>query len=268
MTQPLTWILDGRFHERMRGCGGPSLAQAAREHGHRVVTATLDHDELMVDAPLPARDARVVVHACIGLAQRIHAQAGPHWWCQTVAPDDRFTVQAQHAWIGDLLVNTHTTPLRWDEARRLDPRHAPFFIRPDSAWKHFGGTVARADSPAWSDLLAKDLPDDLLVIVAPLRTLLGEARHLIVDGRVVGQSTYRWNNRLDIRIDTHPLQRALADLVAARPHQPDRTYMCDTALVPNDDGTPCARVMEINPFTSAGLYGINTRAIVDAFSHF
>lgn len=269
MDSTITWILDAPMHDRMRerGCGGPTLAQSAHVHGHTVLMGAIEEGALRLDGPLPGPNARVVVHGSILFAKLLHPMAGPGWFCQTVQDGrDRFSVGEQARFLGPRLLNTAMEALSWGEARLRDPRQGAFFIRPDSAWKFFGGTVARPQSRAWDDLLAKDLPDTLRVVIAPLRTIMGEARHLIVDGEVIDASTYRWDNRLDIRVDTHHDQDALAIEVARMPNQPGKAYVCDTALVATQDGGTETLVVELNPFTSAGFYGISTPRVVEAFA--
>ena len=94
-----TWILDPNFQERMRdrGCGGPSLAQAARALGHHVVlpeglVAALDTTDVRaIDA-----SEQVIVHGTIPFVQALEAHRRAPWFAQARETDDHaFDVAAQ-----------------------------------------------------------------------------------------------------------------------------------------------------------------------------
>jgi hypothetical protein len=76
----------------------------------------------------------------------------------------------------------------------------------------------------------------------------------------VTKSQYRWD-KLDIRIDTLPECDRLAEQVAEHKWQADRVYVCDIAQT--DEGP---KIIELNAFSSSGLYACDTRAIVKGVS--
>lgn len=91
---------------------------------------------------------------------------------------------------------------------------------------------------------------------------------------MIAGSEYRWDNILDVRRDTHPICDALAKKIAEADWQADSVYVCDVALIDDfiaaDWGGPpaglTAKVVELNAFSSSGLYACDTYKIVEAVS--
>jgi hypothetical protein len=100
-------------------------------------------------------------------------------------------------------------------------------------------------------------------------------RYVIVDKKVITGSEYRWDNVLDVRRDTHPLCDEMAQKVAEADWQADRVYVCDVALVETivsaaeryyTEIKQEAKIVELNAFSSSGLYACDTYKIVEAVS--
>lgn len=94
------------------------------------------------------------------------------------------------------------------------------------------------------------------------KPIKAEFRYVIVNRQVVAKSEYRWDDVLDVRIDTHPNCDVVAEQVAKAEWQADSVYVCDVALLPDDS----ARVIELNAFSSSGLYACDTLAVAKAVS--
>lgn len=141
-----------------------------------------------------------------------------------------------------------------------------FFIRPNSGFKTFAGMVVDAHDVhhqlSGSQQLTSVMPDTIC-LVAPVIELKGEFRFLVVGGKVVDGSEYRWDGKLDIRLDYDMDCFRMADRMAQHSWQPDAIYTCDVALT--DKGP---KIIELNSFSCAGLYAMNKRKVVDAVSKF
>lgn len=140
----------------------------------------------------------------------------------------------------------------------------PAFLRPESGRKPFAGLVVQPEDVAHEinsiNQLSRMAPEDL-VWVARAKEIQGEFRFVIANGRVVAGSEYRWDSVLDIRSDYPEECRAVAQRVAEHEWQVDRVYTCDVALT---EFGP--KVVELNGFSSAGLYACDLDAVVAAVS--
>lgn len=138
------------------------------------------------------------------------------------------------------------------------------FLRPDSGGKLFTGLVVNHENVDHEinsiNQLSRMQPEEL-VWTARAKEILGEFRFVIADGEVIAGSEYRWDNVLDIRSDYPEECRELAQQVAEHEWQLDRVYTCDVALTA--DGP---RIVELNGFSSAGLYACDLDAVVAGVS--
>lgn len=156
-----------------------------------------------------------------------------------------------------------------------DPWHAlraisstKMFVRPISGHKTFTGRVFDGVNDdlhleiSSNQQLSGVMPETLC-LCAPAREIQSEFRFVIADNQVVTGSEYRWDGVLDIRRDWPPECEILAQKVAELPWQPDRVYTCDVALVKNNYSV-VPRVVELNGFSSAGLYASDLDKVVEA----
>ncbi len=138
------------------------------------------------------------------------------------------------------------------------------FIRPNSGFKTFTGQVIRAEEWDYDinglDKTSSVMPETLC-FVAGSKDILGEFRFVIADGEVITGCEYRWDNKLDIRKDYPQECMDLAEKVAKHEWQVDRCYTVDVCLT--DKGP---KVVEINSFSSAGLYSCDMDIIVKKIS--
>lgn len=141
---------------------------------------------------------------------------------------------------------------------------APFFIRPNSVTKTFGGQVV---DPVGGDEVYKQIQFildtssaslDTLVFVAPIKEIKAEYRLVVVDKEIVGYSQYRRDGVLDIRRDI--MQGAL-DVAkeAINVYAPDDVFVIDIAELTNGQ----FKVIEYNSFSCAGMYACDMGSIVE-----
>lgn len=138
------------------------------------------------------------------------------------------------------------------------------FIRPDSGFKSFTGFPVKIDDLDF-EYSAKSQTENIdpyeLCLVASGKPIIGEYRIVICENEVVTGSQYRWDNRLDIRIDVHHEAWSIAEKVAKHPWQLDVCYVVDVFL--SEDGP---KIGEFNSFASAGLYNCDIDLIVQRVS--
>lgn len=290
IASPITWVIDNIINERQDyHTGFPTLAEAAREAGHRVIETKYvpfrDTRDLVSNTELNRvlftndekmrLDGAVLLH---GSHEFIRSARNtkhlkdrcPLSYCRE--DNLRFSTYAAH--YGEWMLNDHFIILPYAEVirRYSDTRH-DYFVRPNDVTKEFTGRVINHRDFAHEinslNKLERVNPESLIVLARP-RQLLGEFRFVIADGEVITGSEYRWDNRLDIRIDVDANCQALAEKVANHIWQPDRVYVCDIALEAPCGDTPFspakAKIVELNSFSCAGLYACDTTKIVKAVS--
>lgn len=241
----VAWLIDTTLQERQYECGFPSLADAAREAGHTVSEVKYvpfsDPIELTDNNP-------VVVHGCIEFNKKRRGGTPGAYFNDNVKLFSKF---APH--IGDDLLSGDYVILPYGEfvRRKMVDR----FIKPLSGLKEFTGQVA-----SWNDSLSHIHiePETLCVIASPIK-IQSEFRYIIAERKVITGSEYRWDDVLDVRMDTLPECDALAQKIAAAPWQADIVYVCDVAMTELGP-----KVIELNAFSSSGLYACDTRKIVKA----
>jgi hypothetical protein len=260
-----TFLVDEILSERSENTGFPSLGDAAEQSGYNVIRSKYIpfSSEIVIDpAPMSYADFNelscVVAHGTIQFIRQVEKKYGRVWtpgmyFNKNVKSYEQFAIH-----YGEDMLNSdyYILPLR--EIQRRGLRN--IFIKPLSGMKEFTGQVIKhAD-----DLLALSkyevLSPELLCVVAAPKQIEGEFRYVIANGKVVTGSEYRWNDTLDVRIDTHPVCDQKAAQVASSKWQPDTVYVVDIALT----GLGIAKIIELNAFSSSGLYACDTYKIVRA----
>ncbi len=145
-----------------------------------------------------------------------------------------------------------------------DEEHLKVFVRPNSGFKSFAGQFVRTDDWAYDvdgiDKLSGVMPTTMIMVNRPIE-LQGEFRFVIADRKVLTGSEYRWDGKLDVRSDFLEDCFEVAKKMAAYEWQPDIAYTCDVAQTP--DGP---KIIELNGFSSAGLYRCKIPAVVKGIS--
>lgn len=256
------FVIDNVLGERQYDCGFPTLAEAAKEQGHEVFLTkhvpftdklSMDHDFRRVNKP-------VVVHGCIQFIRNFNNTfqgicPGPYQ-NENVKSFHKFAVPLRQYLLNQdyIILPFHTI--------RTQPCYSRFFVKPLSGLKQFTGKVITPDNfeeTIQTITQYEKIDDDLLCVVSSVKDIKAEFRYVIADRKVVTGSEYRWDNVLDVRIDTLPECDKLAETIAGLDWQADYVYVCDIAMT--EDGP---KVIELNSFSSSGLYACDTRKIVKA----
>lgn len=136
------------------------------------------------------------------------------------------------------------------------------FLRPDKVTKSFTGFSVKGTELLFELNALKQLqnvqPEELIVI-ADHKEIQAEFRFVIVDGKVITGSEYRWDNVLDVRSDVDPNCLGLVEKIACHPWQPDIFYVADIALTKKGP-----KLIELNTLQCAGLYACDTVKVVEA----
>jgi hypothetical protein len=253
--------------ERSLPTGRPHLAKAAAMLGHEVFVSHFVPGSEAPQDDLPTWGDRPVVYFGPHQGIRQVLEARPGW------DPGAYVSNANHAYsgfapeLGGLMMNDGFSLVTVADLLAAAPGfYSGLFARPDNATKGFPGTVLgeRSLEPGEpTRLRAEAMSPSDLVVLAPTRRILGEARFAIVANEVVAWSTYRWSGKLDVRSDVHPACMEVALEVAGREWQADGAYACDVALVEGATGVE-ARLLELNALSSSGLYACDTLAVVRA----
>lgn len=272
----ICWLVDELLSERAYETGYSSLHDAALELGHRVYKTKYkpfsEHPFPVAEGGYPfEKGACVVTHGTVQFCKQVEQWCGRLW-----TPGMYFNANVKSfskfaAYIGGDLLNDDYNILPFGEVCRRLRQDDAVFIKPESGLKEFVGQLIYGSDPAEKTL--RELspyglidPTTLCVIANP-KDIKAEFRYVIVDKKVITGSEYRWDNVLDVRRDTHPICDAMAKKIAEADWQADTCYACDVALVADKwTGKDSAKVIELNAFSSSGLYACDTYKIVEAVS--
>ena len=260
------WLVDDLITERQYESGFPSIDIAAAELGCQVFKTKYIPFSTEPDRNIPFRKgACVITHGTIQFCKQIEKHFGPQWCPGTYFNKNvkSFGLFASH--YGELMLNNDFYLIPYSEfVRRGLKQGQSVFIKPDSGMKEFTGKVITYENfiDEINSMNQIEIVDpETLCVVAESKSIEAEFRYVIVDGKVVTGSEYRWDNVLDVRKDTLPICDKLAKHVAEMKWQPDRVYVCDIALSDNEP-----KIVELNAFSSSGLYACDTNAIAKAVS--
>lgn len=267
------WIIDDVLLERHDSVGFPTLADAGLELGHEIFrtkyipfTDSISDDLKkylnQIDKNIP-----VIAYGCIGFLKQIYKNFSFKSMCPGAyykTPELKYSYYCHQ--FGDDMLNSDFIMLPYGEIERrgssfFGPR---FFIRPDVVTKSFAGRVINFDDFAENPkaLSQYEVIDksEICVIASP-KEITCESRHLIVNKKVVTQSTYRYLDKLYIIPDVLQEMKDFAELKAKEAYNPDYVYIMDLAMTSNG-----VKIVEFNTFSCAGLYGMDTRKVIESVS--
>lgn len=260
MTRATTWVLETPVFP----ASGPPLEAAIRAAGHEVIA----WDDAWWGMGVPALpERRVVFHGSLANAARVHAELpwSPGAFCDVAAFHGTAYYEDARPWLlHEGWRATTAAALCEDPALIADGIADPqgrVFVRPDSPLKPFSGRVLAVDAITPDALDHGYYFDDLgiPVLVAPVRAVGGEWRFVVVDQVVVAGCGYEADARAGSGADVPAEVHAVAVEVAASMKPPASVYVLDLCAVEGG-----IRLLELNPFGGADLYGCDPHAIVRA----
>jgi hypothetical protein len=262
----VNWLIDEILTEREYETGFPTLVEAIIEAGHNLYRTKYIPFSTHPDTEVPFEEGTcTITYGSVQFCKQIEKYYHQFWtpgmyFNQNVKSFVRFALH-----IGADLLNDDYIILPYAEAKRRFVNQEAMFIKPESGLKEFTGQVVNYKEDFDKLVPYGEIDDTTLCVCASAKDIKAEFRYVICEGAVVTGSEYRWDDVLDVRADTHPLCDEMARKVAEADWQADKVYVCDVALV-EDNGTSCAKVIELNAFSSSGLYACDTRKIVKAVS--
>lgn len=254
------WVVDELLQERQYDCGFPKLADALRDIGCQVYQTKYVSFSTNADPDIPFGDEScVVTHGSIQFVRQIAGEY-PSWCPGSYFNKNVKSFSKFAAHLGGLLLNDDFYCIPYAEfLRRGVKKGEAFFIKPDSGMKEFTGKVINYDNfdhETNSMYQIERVDPESMIVVASPKLIQSEFRYVICNRKIIAKSEYRWDDVLDVRIDTLPECDAMAETVAKLEWQADQVYVCDVAMT--DIGP---RVIELNAFSSSGLYACDTNAI-------
>lgn len=259
----LTWVLETDVFRENYG-----LPTAARAAGHRVVKW---NDDWWDASRWPKLDQeRVIFHGSLGNASRIAAELPwqPGAFCDTA----RFHCSAYYPSATQWLLNrkwslTTVAELVNDPLPTLESIDAVerFFVRPDSPLKPFAGRVVDRDALSLEALDHGFYYDDLAlpIVVAPVTSVDGEWRYVVVAGEIVAGSAYQADGRVALPDDPKGEPWRYAASVASSLPAPEALYVLDICESGGE-----LRLLELNPFSGADLYACDAAAVAEHIARF
>ncbi|HBX79666.1 MAG: ATP-grasp domain-containing protein [Propionibacteriaceae bacterium] len=252
-----TWVLE---HDVFSD-GDEALSAAVQSAGARVLAWK---DDWWITGRWPKLlGERVVFHGSLANADRIARELpwSPGAFCST----SRFECSAWWPSLAARLVSP-TRVITTVAALVSDGPPPEFgdrvFVRPDSPLKPFSGRVLGRGDITLASLDHGYYYDDeaLPIVVTPAVTIGSEWRFVVVADRVVAGSAYTADGRSagSAVSTTSPAWRYAAEVVA-EVIPPDPVFIVDVCEVGGE-----VRVLEMNPFSGADLYGCDRQAVVDA----
>ena len=136
------------------------------------------------------------------------------------------------------------------------------FVRPDSGEKPFqAGLVDLQDFDVFMSY-GKDHPHQLVVVSTP-KNIRGEWRFVVTsDQDIISCSTYRYQGKITRCASAPPEATKLVKEMLKVPYYPDRVFVMD--VCEDNDGNYW--LLELNSFSSAGLYACDMSEIVKKVS--
>ena len=254
------WLCQDTMVERQADTGRTTMVDAARAAGCPSVYLSIDAARAAGRAPAWSYAEHIVVtwgtRAFTDALAPVLRPEGV--FCSREAQE--YALYAPH--LRDVMLNPNFAILTWAEVVAQCAYDIEFFVKPAVHSKRFTGMVLNPGNREAKLADCTHVDPTTPCIVAPVRHQIGgEFRYVIVDGRVIDGSCYRWAGKLDVRSDTLPVADELARHVAALPWRPEDVFVCDVAVT---EDCQQAFVIELNPFASSGLYACDLGAIAHA----
>jgi len=252
------WLMQNLMLER--GPQPVTLAVAAGELGHEVFIV----DKNNLDTVSYKEGDCVITYGTVEFVKQVQRKF-PRWWTPGAfmrLENLRFSAFA--AYHGANLLNDDFVILPFSEVVRRRPQAwgNAIFMRPDGSTKSFTGFVVSEDDFDFEINSLRQTchvhPNEMVVVATP-KIIHKEFRFVVANGAVVAGSSYSWDKSVLPKGDWDPDCFMLAHEIAKHHWQADTVYTCDVAMT---DLGP--RLVELNSFSSAGLYACNLYHVVDA----
>jgi ATP-grasp domain-containing protein len=257
-----SWVIEKNvYHDN-----DSRLADAARSAGHTVVVW---NDDWWLTSGWPdLSSGPAVFHGSLENAARIARELSwkPGAYCDVDAFECTSWYQAASQWlINDkwIAVEAQRFVEHPTEILNKIEGEGDFFVRPNSPLKPFSGRVLNVSSLSMKALDYGFYFDDpnTLVIVSPVRVIGSEWRFVVVKDKVVAGSSYEAETRSEVPVEPSDSVWEYARGVAHGLRAPEDVWVMDVCAT--EEGF---RLVELNPFSGADLYGCDRNAIVSGIA--
>lgn len=258
----MTWLIEPQAFSNAYSAFGEAIVRL----GHRCI----EWDDGWWDSGrLPKlTDSPVLFHGSLGNAQRVAAELDwqPGAFCNAAGFYGSAWYPRAEPWLLHekwLLTTVETLVAAPQDCAGHLATDDQVFVRPDSPLKPFSGRICQLSSLTLEALDFGFYYDDptIPVIVAPVREVGDEWRFVVVDGEVVASSAYDAATRSGKSGSDSPSH--LAAEIARQLEAPEPVYVLDLCETPEGP-----RLIELNPFSGADLYGCDPEAVVTAVAEF
>lgn len=262
----VNWLVDTLILESRNSCG--DLLSAIKKSGHNLYTTWFNPLKDVQDyGPTEFLNSPTILYGTIGYANRCKRPLfpGAYGFGTNVDCDTYYTtIPNEHLLNEDYYIFPfYYIQNRTNNIFKLFDGNS-FFIRPVKGKKAFTGQVLSKHNYKIElnslTQLSSVMPTTLC-LVSSTKNIQSEYRFLIGKNEVIDGSEYRWDNILDIRHDYDMECFKLAEKVARLEWQSDSVYTVDIGLW---NGEP--KIIELNSFSTAGLYQMNLDLVIDRVS--
>ncbi len=184
---------------------------------------------------------------------------------------EKFNCTYFYSYLGDFLFNSDYEFTTIGEYKR---KHFDFFkkygvddcvfLRPNNGMKSFTGQIFKSERHVtdWNYFDMSTKSEDLIVISSP-KVIVGEWRFVIGRGEIISSSMYQKDGKPNqlpgAPKEAYDVVRDIVKIIE-KECPIDPMYVVDIAL----DSNGKYKLMELNSFTSAGLYETDKKLVVDA----
>lgn len=256
----INWVLEREIfndnHDR--------LAEAAIKAGHQVIAWD---DRWWENHKWPAlKDDPTIFHGSLENADKIALKRPwcPGAFCHTHAFECHNWYEKAGPWLLHEKWTFSTVSEFISRPERFlveigSPKR--FFVRPDSPLKPFSGRVLQSDTLSFEALDYGFYYDDrnLPIVIAPVSAVGQEWRFVVAGHKVLTSSSYEAANRTESNSERPAELLEYAKEIAEALLPPDPIYILDVC-----DSRGKFKLIEMNPFSGADLYGCDREVIVSA----
>ena len=248
-----------------RGDEVPKVTAALRSLGisyHLIPIIPFSEEPLEIPT-----DRKMIFYGSVSMRSQVLAEG--RWTPGVFYDEERFSFRALREGYGLHLLNCDAT-LMTVRAFLSDTDKDPWedlFIRPAHDSKSVMGKVLTRKE--WVDTFEitrnnrHGTTDDTLIVVAPPQNIEWEWRLFVVDGEVVGASSYRYHMRLNTTEDVPQAVRQFAEF-SARAYSPSPVFVIDICERRNGE----LKVVETNSMNCSGMYNCDIKAIVGSITDY
>lgn len=211
------------------------------------------------------KDRPVIFHGSIEMSKIIKNDISPTCAPVLFLTPDNYLCSRYYSYFGDLLFNDKYALVSLAELARqrylyygIFGKDALIFLRPDSGDKQFQAQLL--DLIDLDKFVEKhsDIKHNLVLVSTP-KKIIGEWRYIVTsDKQILGYSLYNYQGQITKIPSAPPEATELCKKILDIGYFPDRVFCIDIC----SDSDNNYHLLELNSFSSAGLYACNKENIV------